>query len=105
MASPTAPRSATTPQDLHSIFKELLEAGDLDGLLTIYEQDAILVAGPDQLATGHAPIRDGLAPFVAMQAKIIFGSQAVAYAGDIALVHARWSGTGPRRRARLSSAA
>ena len=94
MTSPAAPRSATTPEELNSIFKVLLEAGDLDGLLTLYEENAVLVAGPDQLATGHAQIREGLAPFVGMQAKITFESAAVAYAGDIALVHAKWTGAG-----------
>ena len=103
MASPAAPRSATTPEEIHGIFTELLEAGDLDGLLTLYDPDAVLVAGPDHLATGHAQIREGLAPFVAMQAKIAFGTQTVIYAGDVALVHAHWSGTGTTPEGQIES--
>lgn len=94
MTSPTQRRGASTPQEMHAIFKELLEARDLDGLLTLYEPEAAMVNGPGQVAVGLPAIRDSLAPFVGMEAKITFQPAEVAQSGDIALVHAKWTGTG-----------
>ncbi|MEX0782472.1 MAG: nuclear transport factor 2 family protein [Dehalococcoidia bacterium] len=93
MTSPTA-RRATTPQEMHSVFKELLDARDLDGLLTLYEETAAMLNGAGQVASGLAAIRESLAPFVGMEANITFQPAEVVQAGDIALVHAKWSATG-----------
>lgn len=94
MTSPTARRGAATPQEMHGIFKELLEAGDLDGLLGLYEQGAAMVNGPGQVATGLPAIRESLAPFVALKARITFQPAEVAGSGDVALVQAKWTATG-----------
>ncbi len=93
MTSPTAQKVVRTPQEMHGVFNEYLDAGDLDGIMSLYEDGASMVAeaGP---VTGIAAIREQLAGFVAMKAKIDFQPAMVAQSGDIALVHATWTGTG-----------
>lgn len=47
---------AETPQDLARLFVARANAGDVDGLVALYEPDAVLAAGP-VVATGHTEIR------------------------------------------------
>ncbi|MGA0533667.1 YybH family protein [Hansschlegelia sp. KR7-227] len=48
--------SAGKPEDLARLFLARANAGDLDGLVALYEPDAVLAAG-DVVASGHAEIR------------------------------------------------
>ncbi|WP_336491366.1 YybH family protein [Methylobacterium nigriterrae] len=47
---------AREPQDLARLFNARANAGDAEGLVALYEPDAVLAAG-DVVATGHAEIR------------------------------------------------
>ena len=48
---------ATTPQQIHRLFEEMFNAGDIDGLMTLYEPDSALVPQPGNVA--RAPSRCG----------------------------------------------
>jgi ketosteroid isomerase-like protein len=97
MATPGTRRRPSTPHEMHAIFKDYLEAGDLEGIVSLYEDGAAMPNNEGQTVTGLAAIRENMSAFVAMQAKITFEPATVLQAGDIALVHARWSakGSGP----------
>ena len=58
--------SATSPEDLHKLFEQALNSGDLDGLVGLYAFDGFLMArsGP---ARGISAIRKALAEHVAMK--------------------------------------
>src|SRR5947209_18192374 len=58
--------SATSPEDLHKLFVQALNSGDLDGLVGLYAFDGFLMArsGP---ARGIGAIRKALAEYVAMK--------------------------------------
>lgn len=56
---------ATEPNDLGRYFIERANAGDVDGLVALYEPDAVLAFPPGNLATGHAEIRKVFEGFVA----------------------------------------
>ncbi|MCJ2044429.1 nuclear transport factor 2 family protein [Methylobacterium sp. J-078] len=47
---------AETPEDLARLFNERANAGDVEGLVALYEPGAVLAAGK-VVATGHAEIR------------------------------------------------
>lgn len=47
-----------TPEDLTRLFVERANAGDVDGLLDLYEPDAVIAYPPGSQSTGHAAIRD-----------------------------------------------
>lgn len=97
MTSPRTRRRPSTPQEMHGIIKEYVEAGDLDGIVSLYEEGAAMPNNEGTTVTGLAAIRENMSAFVAMEAKLTFEPATVHQAGDIALVHAKWSakGNGP----------
>lgn len=61
----TEKKKATEPNDLGRYFIERANAGDVEGLVALYESDAVLAFPPGNLATGHAEIRKVYQRFVA----------------------------------------
>jgi uncharacterized protein (TIGR02246 family) len=88
---------ANQPQDLHTEFANALNAGNLDALVSLYEDDASLIAGPTGVAQGVAAIREALSEFLAMKPHIDLHTVSVLQgASDLALLEGRWTlrGTG-----------
>lgn len=54
--SATARKAAAAPEDLARLFHERANAGDVEGLVALYQPDAVLAAG-EVVATGEAEIR------------------------------------------------
>jgi enoyl-CoA hydratase/carnithine racemase/ketosteroid isomerase-like protein len=82
--------SAATPEDLNRLFAERASAGDLHGLLGLYEDGATLVGPDGQQATGGQSIRERLESLLAMAPRVQAGESRALLAGDIALLSARW---------------
>lgn len=77
---------ATEPNDLGRFFIERGNAGDVDGLVALYEPDAVLAFPPGNLATGHDEIRKVYEEFVAAAPVLSPGRQHPALvSGDLAL--------------------
>lgn len=77
---------ATDPNDLGKYFIERANAGDIDGLVALYEPDAVLAFPPGSVATGHAEIRKVYEQFVAAAPVLSPGRQHPALvSGDLAL--------------------
>jgi ketosteroid isomerase-like protein len=54
----TEPRhGAQLPEDITRLFVERTNAADIDGMLELYEPDAVMAFPPGQLTVGHAAIR------------------------------------------------
>ncbi len=82
----TSKTAATEPNDLGRYFIERANAGDVDGLVALYEPDAVLAFPPGNLATGHAEIRKVYEQFVAAAPVLSPGRQHPALvSGDLAL--------------------
>ncbi|NGO69106.1 YybH family protein [Streptomyces boncukensis] len=82
----TDKKTATEPNDLGRYFIERANAGDVDGLVALYEPDAVLAFPPGNLARGHAEIRAVYEQFVAAAPVLSPGSQHPALVtGDLAL--------------------
>ena len=78
--------TATEPNDLARFFIERANAGDVDGLVALYEPDAVLTFPPGTLASGHAEIRTVYEQFVAAAPVLTPGRQHPALvSGDLAL--------------------
>jgi enoyl-CoA hydratase len=78
------------PEDLHRRFAERANAGDLDGLIALYEDGAAFV-GPDGTnAAGSDAIRDRLEALLAMAPQITPTSSRAVMAGDVALLSNRF---------------
>ena len=90
-----APSGARAPEDLDRLFGERLNAGDVDGVVTLYEPTATLVRQDRSAATGTAAIREEIAGFVALRAHITLSVFRVLLCGnDIAVDYDDWSATG-----------
>jgi uncharacterized protein (TIGR02246 family) len=49
--------TAQTPEDLTRLFVERANAGDVDGLVALYEPDAVMAFPPGSVSTGRDAIR------------------------------------------------
>ena len=89
--------AASTPDQMHRLFEDRFNAGDLDGLMELYEPDAALIAQPGSVAHGSEQMRAALQGFLALKARITLNTKLVVTVGDLAYLSNSWSlsGTGP----------
>lgn len=82
---------------LYADFAKCFNAGDMAGLLDLYEPDAVFVRGPGDHVSGHAELRTVLQEFLDTGGKISFKVRHVVRHGDIALLSNEYTlvGTDP----------
>ncbi|MGH9119409.1 MAG: YybH family protein [Acidimicrobiales bacterium] len=80
----------TDPAQIHRHFEERFNAGDIDGLIALYEPDATLIAAPGSQATGLDEIREALGGFLALQGRITLDTKLVLTVGDLAYLANTW---------------
>lgn len=79
-------RTAKEPEDLARLFIERANAGDVEGLVALYEPNAVLACGDGKPAIGSVQIRQFYAALLASRPQFTPGAQAPALRnGDIAL--------------------
>jgi len=87
--------TATSPEHLMQLFAERVGEADIDGVMALYDPDAVFQPQAGVLLEGAEQIRAGLSEFMALSPKITFeGVTDVAISGDIALVSNNWAMTG-----------
>ena len=94
---------AREPEDLGRFFVQRASAGDLDGLVALYEQGAVLATGPGEVAAGSEAIRQQLAQFLAGMPKLSGESQPAVRCGDLALTSTKFGGGATAEVARRQS--
>jgi ketosteroid isomerase-like protein len=78
------------PEDLGRLFLERANAGDVEGLVALYETGAVLAFPPGGLATGHEQIRTVYAELLADRLSFSsLGQPAAIINGDLALTSTR----------------
>jgi enoyl-CoA hydratase len=82
--------SARNPEDLNRLFAERASAGNLEGLLELYEEGATLVGPDGEPAAGDESIRERLKGLLTMAPHVEAGESRALLAGDIALLSNRW---------------
>jgi ketosteroid isomerase-like protein len=86
---------ALAPEDLGRMFLERANAGDVDGVVALYEPGAVLAFPPGQVTVGHRAIREAYQGFLAGRPKLTSEGQApVLVNGDVALTSTRLTGGG-----------
>jgi hypothetical protein len=81
---------ARDPQDLERLLVSRERAGDVDGMVALYEPHAVLDDGGGRLMVGREAIRAFYAGVVATGRKYDFGNQRPAIiSGDLALTSTR----------------
>jgi ketosteroid isomerase-like protein len=82
----------TSPAGVIEAFGRRLGAGDVEGALALYEDDAVFQAAPaGPLLRGHAEIRDALHGFAALRPTLESTIVKVHETGGVALVANRWT--------------
>ena len=82
------------PEDIHGIFEKAFNAGDMEGMLSLYEPKATLVPQPGMSVTGHEQIRAALTQFLALKATMKIQTAYATVTGDLALLRGDWQLTG-----------
>jgi ketosteroid isomerase-like protein len=81
---------ATEPDDLGRFFVERANAGDVEGLVALYEPDAVLAFPPGNVAVGSDAIRAVYRDFVAAGVQVTPGDpRPTLRVGDLALTSTR----------------
>jgi ketosteroid isomerase-like protein len=88
---------AMTPEQIHRLFEDAFNDGDIDNLMLLYEPDAVLVPQPGSVATGTEQVRAALQGYLALNGRITLDTKLVLPVGDLAYMSNTWSlnGTGP----------
>ena len=81
---------ATSPDALFRLFVERANARDLDGLMDLYEPDAIMILGPGQQVVGQDAIRAALGQMLEGNTQFSAeGQRPTIVAGDLAITTAQ----------------
>lgn len=83
-------RKATTPAELHSLFVQAMNAGDLQGLLALYREDSCLVPSGPEPARGLKEIGAVLSTYVALRPTMTLSTRRITDNGDFALLSCDW---------------
>ena len=91
----TSSASVTSAEDFHRVYADMFNSGKADAVVSLYEPDATFIPRPDQVASGHAAIREALARFQAV-GRMAAQTRYCITSGDVALASAAWriEGTG-----------
>jgi ketosteroid isomerase-like protein len=81
---------ASKPQEIHLLFEQAFNNGDVEAIVALYEPGAVLVVG-DELRTCHDRIRDAYTSLLA-GARMKLDTRAVIESGEgLALLYGIWS--------------
>lgn len=83
---------ARAPADVDRLFAERLNAGDVEGVVALYEEGGVL-AGGEGPARGHDAIRERVRAMVEAEVHVECSVVAVYEAGDVAVLYNNWRGT------------
>jgi len=91
----TAPAgTASTPEAADRLFAERMNAGDLDGLIALYENGGTLVRQDGTPATGRDAIRAELAGILGAKPQLVMNVKTVRRGGEnVAVLYNDWHGT------------
>ena len=90
MADQASREPARDPQDLERLLVSRQRAGDVEGMLALFEPNAVIDSGEGQLTMGRDAIRALYAELVATGRKFEYGEQRPAIiSGDLALTSTR----------------
>jgi ketosteroid isomerase-like protein len=85
-------KSAKGPNDLEKFFIERANAGDVEGLVALYEPNAIVAYDDGEVAIGLNQIREFFVKFLENRQRLDQSTQAAALcSGDLALTSSRLS--------------
>lgn len=85
---------AFKPEDCHRLIAEAFTAGDLEAVLSLYEDGATLVPEPGAEPVSGAALKEAQQGLIACKPTMTVKTERLIEAGDVALLHSSWSVTG-----------
>lgn len=82
---------ATQPEDLNRFFLERANAGDVEGVVALYEPNAVLVGPGGQLITGTQALRQAYTQLFANKPTFAGETRAAIRNGDLALTSTQFT--------------
>jgi ketosteroid isomerase-like protein len=82
--------SVIDPRNLNEHYNEMFRKGDLEGLVALYEEGAVLCPAPGQEVRGRAEIRRRLSGLIALKGTLDASEQSCVEFENLALLHAQW---------------
>jgi ketosteroid isomerase-like protein len=87
---------AKSPEDICRLFKLYMAEGDLDSVLSIYDQRAVFLNQAREVTKDRQSLKQELAPLVALKPRFDFTIKQIVQADDIALMHTQWTVSAPQ---------
>jgi uncharacterized protein (TIGR02246 family) len=81
----------TDPKNLNEHYNALFRAGDLEGLVDLYETSAILCPAPGHQLNGHEQIREQMKALLTLQGELVATQLSCVQQDELAMLHAKWS--------------
>ena len=82
---------AIQPEELNRFFLERANAGDVDGVVALYESDAVLVGPDGRVITGTLALRQAYNQLLAGKPKFEGETQGAIHNGDLALTSTQFT--------------
>jgi ketosteroid isomerase-like protein len=83
--------TAETPHDIHRLFEQRFAAGDLDGMMELYDPEAIFLTDAGEAVAGAAGIREVLAGFLQLAETFELGHEPAVESDGVALLQNKWT--------------
>jgi uncharacterized protein (TIGR02246 family) len=103
LANITAAQAQTEPTSMDrtailttiNTMTDAFAAGDMEGILSTYEQGATVVGQPGQPVSGDGPLREMFGQFISRGVAFTYGAHDVVVSGDIAVHLMKWTAPTP----------
>jgi len=82
--------AATEPGQVIEQFTQFFNSGDIEGLVSLYEDGAVFIPTPGTVLSDAAGVRAGLQGFLDTKGTLTIVSSSAVVKGDLALTHNRW---------------
>ncbi|WP_298189583.1 nuclear transport factor 2 family protein [Metallibacterium sp.] len=79
----------TDPKNLNEHYNALFRAGDLEGLVGLYETSAVLCPAPGHQLNGHEQIREQMKALLTLQGDLVATQLSCVQQDDLAMLHAK----------------
>jgi len=84
---------ARTPVEAIEKCAEMIQAGDIDGLIQLYDPDVVMMMEPGKVEVGLDALREFFAPLLALRPKMKFTRVSLLEADGVAQLSYRWEST------------
>ena len=87
--------AAQSPEAVHAEWMQAFNAGDLAGMVALYEPNAAVVSEPGgEVVSGPAALEENLQGYLSQAAQIDLQVQRCIRSGDLAILYSGWTMTG-----------